>query len=148
MRALRAVMASAMIAGAVAAVTVMAGGSGAVAGALSAHAQAQVHTQSPGSDPIAVVGVTLKTDVAAVVTSRPDGTKQYQLPLSAAVLPYSAAWSPDRKQLALDAAGGVFVIDADGRGFHQVARAETEGTVSWPPEKVRPQKVRERVHLR
>jgi dipeptidyl aminopeptidase/acylaminoacyl peptidase len=85
-------------------------------------------------DPIAVTGITLKTDIAAVCTSHPDGTMQYQLPLSAAVLPATAAWSPDGKQLAIDAAGTIFVIGADGRGYRQLAREETQGTVSWSPD--------------
>jgi len=120
-RTVPAVTASIVLAGAL--VTLMMGSTAAAAGPAA---------QASGS--IAVVGVTLKTDIAAVVTSHPDGTMQFELPLSAAVLPVSAAWSPDGKELALDAAGGVFVIGADGRGFRQVTRTETGGTVSWSPD--------------
>lgn len=84
---------------------------------------------------IAVVGVTLKTDMDAVYTARPDGSGPRRLPLPAAMLPEAVAWSPDGRYLAVDA-GGIYLAGAGGRGLRLLTPGglNTGASVSWSPD--------------
>lgn len=99
------------------------------------HAAEGPRPVAEASDLIAIVGVTLKTDMDAVYTVRPDGSGHEQLSLPAALPTEAVAWSPDGKYLAVDA-GGIYIVGADGRGFRQLTPSglNTNADVAWSPD--------------
>jgi WD40 repeat protein len=85
---------------------------------------------SPDGQEIFFIRPGKKGKGALLGTVRPDGSDQTELKIPG---PETAYWSPDGRQLAVDAANGIYIADAAGT-VTKLPKLPEQGTIAWSPD--------------